>query len=156
VTVPGLSKDSKTGGPPARAGARSKDSKLAGPPARPPARGRVRAGAANGSTPNAGGRAAILTFTRLKWVSYTHSCIYAALLLCAFALRKPEPLTFVLGMAHGLLWIAMSLICIVCARLRVVPLRVAVSVAVLGGIGPFFGSYEFVRAERQDLPAVAS
>jgi hypothetical protein len=154
-------KDSKSGGPRVRgragAGASSQESKSGGPRAR----ARVRTGAANGSTPNAdgpnaGGRAGIVTFTRLKWVSFTHSCIYLALLLCAFALRKPEPLTFVLGMTHGLLWIAMSLICIVCARLRVVPLRVAVSVAVLGGIGPFFGSYEFVRAERQDVPAVAS
>jgi hypothetical protein len=90
-----------------------------------------------------------LTFGRLKWVSFTHSCIYTALLVCAFALSKPEPLTFVLGMSHGLLWIGMSLTCIVCARLRVVSLRLAVAVAVLGGIGPFFGSYEFVREQRR-------
>jgi len=90
-----------------------------------------------------------LTFGRLKWVSFTHSCIYTALLVCAFALAKPEPLTFVLGMSHGLLWIAMSLTCIVCVRLRVVPLKLAVAVAVLGGIGPFFGSYEFVREQRR-------
>ena len=94
-----------------------------------------------------------LTFGRLKWVSFAHSCIYTALLVCAFALAKPEPLTFVLGMSHGLLWIAMSLTCIVCVRLRVVPLKLAVAVAVLGGIGPFFGSYEFVREQRRrDLP----
>jgi hypothetical protein len=90
-----------------------------------------------------------LTFVRLKWVSFTHSCIYTALLVCAFALAKPEPLTFVLGMSHGLLWIAMSLTCIVCVRLRVVPLKLAVAVAVLGGVGPFFGSYEFVREQRR-------
>jgi hypothetical protein len=42
----------------------------------------------------------------------------------------------------------MSLTCIVCARLRIVSLRLAVAVAVLGGIGPFFGSYEFVREQR--------
>ncbi len=34
-------------------------------------------------------------------------------------------------------------------RARVVPLRIAVAVSVLGGIGPFFGSYEFVREERR-------
>jgi hypothetical protein len=89
-----------------------------------------------------------LTFERLKWTSFTHSCIYAALLVCAFVVSKPEPLTFVLGLTHGLLWIGMSLTCIVCARLRIVPLRLAVAVAVLGGIGPFFGSYEFVREQR--------
>ena len=91
----------------------------------------------------------LLTFTRLKWTSFAHSCIYLALLLCAFALGSPQPETFVLGLAHGLLWIAMSMACIVAARLRVVPLRLAVAVAVLGGIGPFFGSYEFVREQRR-------
>ncbi len=88
-------------------------------------------------------------FTRLKYVSFAHSTIYLSLLVCAFALRGPQPETFVLGLSHGLLWIAMSLICIVAARLRVVPLRLAVAVAVLGGIGPFFGSYEFVREQRR-------
>ena len=89
-----------------------------------------------------------LTFTRLKWASFTHSCVYLALLICAFAAGKPEPLTFVLGLTHGLLWILMSLACILAARLRIVSLRLAVAVAVLGGIGPFFGSYEFVREQR--------
>ena len=89
-----------------------------------------------------------LTFTRLKWTSFGHSCVYLALLLSAFAAGKPEPLTFVLGLSHGLLWIFMSLACITAARLRVVSLRLAVAVAVLGGIGPFFGSYEFIREQR--------
>lgn len=89
-----------------------------------------------------------ITFTRLKWTSFGHSCIYLGLLLTAFALGKPEPATFILGMSHGLLWIFMSLVCITAARLRVISLRTGVSVAVLGGIGPFFGSYEFIREER--------
>jgi hypothetical protein len=88
-------------------------------------------------------------FTCLKWTSFTHSCIYMALLVCAFAIGKPQPETFVLGMTHGLLWIGMSLACIAAARLRIVSLRLAVAVAVLGGIGPFFGSYEFVREQRR-------
>jgi len=90
-----------------------------------------------------------LTFSRLKWTSFGHSCVYIALLISAFAVGKPEPLTFVLGLSHGLLWIAMSIACITAARLRVVSLRLAVAVAVLGGIGPFFGSIEFVREQRQ-------
>jgi hypothetical protein len=88
-----------------------------------------------------------LTFTRLKWTSFTHSCIYLALLVSAFAVGKPEPLTFALGLTHGLLWIFMSLACITAARLRIVSLRLAVAVAVLGGIGPFFGSWEFIREQ---------
>jgi hypothetical protein len=89
-----------------------------------------------------------VTFKRLKWVSFTHSCVYLALLVCAFAAGNPEPLTFVLGLAHGVIWIGMSLACILAARLRIVPLRLAVAVAVLGGIGPFFGSCEFIREQR--------
>jgi pilus assembly protein TadC len=90
-----------------------------------------------------------LTFTRLKWTSFTHSCIYAALLVSAFVIGKPEPLTFVLGLTHGLLWILMSLACLAAARLGIVSLRLAVAVAVLGGIGPFFGSFEFIREDRR-------
>lgn len=100
-----------------------------------------------GVTPRAA--AGPLTFDRLRRTSYLHSCVYLALLLCAFAAGKPEPLTFILGLTHGLLWIAMSIACIIAARLHLVSLRLAVAVAVLGGIGPFFGSYEFRREQIQ-------
>jgi hypothetical protein len=93
--------------------------------------------------------AGALSFTRLKWASLTHSCVYLGLLVCAFAAGKPEPLTFILGLTHGLLWILMSLGAITAARLHVVSLRLAVAVAVLGGVGPFFGSYEFLREGRR-------
>jgi hypothetical protein len=88
-------------------------------------------------------------FTPLKWTSFFHSCVYTSLLICAFALGKPQPETLVLGWTHGILWIGMSLACIVAARMRIVSLRLAVAVAVLGGIGPFFGSWEFVREGRR-------
>jgi hypothetical protein len=97
-----------------------------------------------------------LTFARLKWTSFTHSCVYLALLISAFAAGKPEPLTFVLGLTHGLMWIFMSLACLTAARLRVVSLRLAVAVAVLGGIGPFFGSYEFIHEQRLRSRATAA
>jgi ABC-type Fe3+-siderophore transport system permease subunit len=90
-----------------------------------------------------------ITFGRLEAASFTHSTVYVALLICAFALRNPEPETFVLGMTHGLMWIAMSLICIAAARAHIVPFWVAVTVAVLGGLGPFAGSLAFVIAARQ-------
>jgi hypothetical protein len=90
-----------------------------------------------------------IAFTRLKWTSFFHSCVYTSLLICAFALGKPQPETLVLGWTHGLLWIGMSLACITAARMRIVSLRLAVAVAVLGGIGPFFGSAEFVREQRR-------
>jgi hypothetical protein len=90
-----------------------------------------------------------ITFGRLRAVSFTHSIVYLALLLCAFALGNPQPATFILGLAHGLLWIGMSLVCIAAARARVIPFWLAVTVAVLGGLGPFAGSIGFVVAERR-------
>ena len=99
--------------------------------------------------PRAAAKRLTPTFTPLKWTSFFHSCVYTSLLICAFALGKPQPETLVLGWTHGVLWIGMSLACIAAARTRIVPLRLAVAVAVLGGIGPFFGSYEFVREQKR-------
>jgi len=99
---------------------------------------------------------ALLTFQRLKWASFTHSAIYTVLLVVWLVPGLPGP-EAVFGMAHGIGWIAMSLACIAALRLRVINLRLAVAVAVLGGIGPFIGSYEFVRqsrSARRELVAV--
>jgi hypothetical protein len=86
----------------------------------------------------------LVTFRRLEVASFVHSTVYLALLVCAFALSNPEPPTFVLGLAHGLIWIGMSLVCIAAARAHIVPFWLAVTVAVLGGLGPFAGTIGFV------------
>jgi hypothetical protein len=100
-----------------------------------------------------GGRASrfprAITFERLEVVSFVHSGVYLALLLCAFAAGNPEPATFILGLSHGLLWIGMSLVCIAAARAGVVPYWLAVTIAVLGGLGPFAGSAGFVIETRR-------
>jgi hypothetical protein len=90
-----------------------------------------------------------ITFGRLEVVSFIHSCVYLALLICAFVLGNPEPETFILGLSHGLLWIVMSLVCIAAARARVVPYWLALTVAVLGGLGPFAGTIGFVVESRR-------
>jgi hypothetical protein len=89
----------------------------------------------------------LLTFRRLKLASFTHSAIYTVLLV-VWLVPGLHPFEAVFGMAHGLGWIVMSLACIAAVRLRIIDLRLAVAVAVLGGIGPFIGSYEFVRQSR--------
>jgi hypothetical protein len=91
----------------------------------------------------------MVTFKRLEVASFTHSTVYLALLVCAFVLGNPEPETFVLGLAHGLIWIVMSLVCIAAARARIIPFWLAVTVAVLGGLGPFAGSIGFVLESRR-------
>lgn len=96
-----------------------------------------------------------ITFGRLEAASFTHSIVYLALLICAFGLGNPEPETFILGLTHGLMWIGMSLVCIAAARARVIPYWLAVTVAVLGGFGPFAGSIGFVVAERRQRSQIS-
>jgi hypothetical protein len=91
----------------------------------------------------------LVTFNRLRAVSFFHSCIYLALIVCAITLGSRPTATYVLGWTHGLLWIAMSVICIAAARARIIPFWLAVTVAVLGGLGPFMGSIGFVVESRR-------
>jgi hypothetical protein len=103
-------------------------------------------------------RLRLITFKRLEAVSFFHSAVYAALIVCAITVGGGSAATYVLGWSHGLLWIAMSLVCIAAARARIIPFWLAVTVAVLGGLGPFAGSIGFVvetRRRRQGR-AVAS
>jgi hypothetical protein len=92
----------------------------------------------------------VVTFRRLEAASFTHSAVYLALLVCAFAAGSPQPETFVLGLTHGLMWIGMSIVCLGAARVRIIPFWLAVTVAVLGGLGPFAGSIGFIVAQRRE------
>ncbi len=91
----------------------------------------------------------LVTFNRLRAVSFVHSCVYLALIVSAIVLGSKPTATYVLGWTHGLLWIGMSLVCIAAARARIVPFWLAVTVAVLGGLGPFAGTIGFVVEGRR-------
>jgi hypothetical protein len=93
------------------------------------------------------GPVSVLTFQRLKRASFTHSAIYTTL-LTVWLVPGLHTWEFVFGLTHGLGWIGMSLACLYAARTRIISVRLAVAVVVIGGIGPFVGSYEFVRAQR--------
>jgi hypothetical protein len=88
----------------------------------------------------------LITFTRLKYLSFTHSAIYATLLVLAVA---DHPLKTPFGWAHGIGWIVLSLLCLVAVRRGVIPLWLALLVIVIGGLGPFAGSIGFIVAERR-------
>ncbi len=94
-----------------------------------------------------------MTFTHLKYLSFTHSAIYVTLIVLA-VLNEPAKLYF--GWAHGIGWIVISLLCIDAVRRRVLPLWLAVTVVVIGGLGPFAGSAGFIyyerRLRRQETP----
>ena len=80
-------------------------------------------------------------------ISLVHSVIYATLLV-VWLVPGLKAAEFELGLTHGLMWIAMSLVCVTAAGRRLLPVRTALAVAVLGGIGPFIGTYEFTRLRR--------
>ena len=90
----------------------------------------------------------MITFTRLKYLSFLHSAIYLSL-LAVWISGGPEDLKMILGWCHGIGWIVMSLLCIYAVRIRVIPLWLAVMVAVIGGVGPFAGSIGFIVCERR-------
>lgn len=85
--------------------------------------------------------------TIIRWLGYAslaHSLIYSGLLVVWLTpgLHNAE---FIFGLTHGLGWIAMALVSIAYATNHTIPVRTAVAVAILGGIGPFFGTVEFFR-----------
>ena len=89
----------------------------------------------------------LLTFERLKYLSFAHSAVYLVL-LAVWLVPGLHPAEAVFGLAHGLGWILMCALCIAALRGRVISLRLAVAVAVIGAVGPFVGSIEFVREQR--------
>jgi hypothetical protein len=100
------------------------------------------------------GPISVLTFKRLKRASFTHSVIYTTLLV-VWLVPGLHTFEFIFGLAHGLGWIAMSIACLYAARHKIISLRTAVAVVVIGGIGPFVGSYEFVQEDKRRLQSVS-
>ena len=88
----------------------------------------------------------MITFERLKYLSFAHSAIYLTLLVLAIA-DVPAKTPF--GWAHGIGWIAMSLLCVYAVRRRILPMWLGIMVAIVGGLGPFAGSAGFVVCERR-------
>ena len=93
-----------------------------------------------------------MTFEQLKLLSFAHSAIYLTL-LTVWLVPGLAGAERVFGWAHGLGWIAMSLLCVDAARRRVIPLWLGVTVAVIGGIGPFAGTAGFVLHDRKRQPS---
>lgn len=88
------------------------------------------------------------SFRLLEAMSFTASAIYAGLLVFWLG-PQVDAATLVLGWAHGLLWIAMSLLCLIAVRRGTIPFWLAVTVVVIGGIGPFAGTIGFVVESRR-------
>jgi hypothetical protein len=95
------------------------------------------------------------SFRLLEALSFTASAIFAGLLFFWLGPSVPAA-TMVLGWAHGLLWIALSLLALVAVRRGTIPFWLAVTVAVVGGVGPFAGTVGFLVESRRRRRADAS
>jgi hypothetical protein len=94
-----------------------------------------------------------MSFAQLKYLSFTHSAIYLTL-LAVWLVPGLGAAETIFGWAHGIGWIVMSLLVLDAARRRVIPLWLAVTVAIVGGVGPFAGSAGFVvEQRRRETPA---
>ena len=87
-------------------------------------------------------------FEWVKRASWVELAIFSAL-IAFWLLPGFETATFVFGLAHGVMYLAMCAACLVALHRRIITLRIAVAVAVIGAIGPFVGSYEFARRRRE-------
>lgn len=88
-----------------------------------------------------------MTFGLLKRASFAHSTVYGALLASWAAGWQTGQTVF--GYAHGIGWFVMCGLAIAGLRRAVIPLYVAVCVAVVGAVGPFVGSLAFIREDRR-------
>ena len=87
----------------------------------------------------------MLSFNHLMVVSIVHSFLFTGLMLCAFVLDKPQPATFIFGFTHGVLYMVMAVLVGVAAKLRTISVTTALVVIIMGAIGPYFGTYDFLR-----------
>ncbi|HYF27996.1 MAG TPA: hypothetical protein VD931_19795 [Baekduia sp.] len=83
----------------------------------------------------------------IKAASFAHSAVYLGLLVVWLG-DGPEALNAFFGWAHGLGWFVMCGLAITGLRRRLIDLRLAVAIAVLGAVGPFLGTAEFIRQDR--------
>ena len=87
-----------------------------------------------------------LTRPRLKAASFAHSTVYAVLLLAWW--QEWDGVKYWCGWGHGLGWFAMCALAFAGVRRRLIDVRLATAIAVLGAVGPFIGTAEFVRQDR--------
>jgi hypothetical protein len=97
----------------------------------------------------------VLSFTNLMVLSIVHSILFTGLMLCAFLLGKPQPATFIFGFTHGVLYMVTVALVVVAAKLRTISITTALVVGIMGAIGPYFGTYEFLREWRKKRRAGA-
>lgn len=94
-------------------------------------------------------------FALLRAMSFANSAMFTCLLV-VWLTPGLQAATTVFGWAHGCLWIALSLLSLVAVRRGAIPFWLAVTVVVVGGVGPFAGTVGFVVETRRRQRAAAA
>ena len=98
------------------------------------------------------------SFRLLEALSFTASGDLRRTAASSGSDRSVPAAKLVLGWAHGLLWIALSLLSLVAVRRGTIPFWLAVTVAVIGGVGPFAGTIGFLvesHRRKRDLRPIS-
>jgi hypothetical protein len=111
--------------------------------------------AAAARPPDDSALARLLSLRNLAVLSLVHCVLFTGLMLFAFVLGHPQPVTFIFGFTHGVLYIVMSVAVAVAAKVRTVSPTTALVVIVLGAAGPYFGAFDLVREERRRRRALS-
>ncbi len=106
-------------------------------------------GAREARVPSDSRLARLLSVRNLAALALVHCVLFTGLMFCAFVIDHPQPVTFIFGFTHGVLYMVMCVAIIVAARLRTVSVTTAIVVIVLGAAGPYFGAFDLVREERR-------
>lgn len=85
----------------------------------------------------------------IKWCSFFFSSVYTVLLVLWLGEVGPPALKTVFGFTHGIGWFFMVALALYGLKARLIDLRLALAIAVLGAIGPYFGTAEFVWQDRR-------
>lgn len=88
-----------------------------------------------------------ITRNVIKWASFASSTAYT-ILLTVWLIPGLHQEEMVFGFIHGIGWFFMVALALYGLRARLIDLRLAIAIAVLGAVGPYFGTAEFIRQDR--------
>ncbi len=87
-----------------------------------------------------------ITRNFIKWASFASSTAYTVL-LTVWLIPGLHTYEMIFGFVHGVGWFFMVALALHGLRTRLIDLRLALAIAILGAIGPYFGTAEFVHQD---------
>jgi hypothetical protein len=88
-----------------------------------------------------------VTRSFIKWCSFFFSTVYTVL-LTVWLVPGLHDWEMVFGFMHGIGWFFMVALSLYGLHARLIDMRLALAIAVLGAVGPYFGSAEFIYQDR--------